>query len=188
MAMVKLVKATEENLEEAYEVFYRALIKLTSEGKSHFFGDMTLDRVETSMQNGNRIYLLYRKYDGMPVAAISVLTLDGRTLYEGDEERVKEVIGEGYNSAEIRILNAISTRPELWGEGYMRQALRILEKKLKKKGVKLLIGEYHPEDIVTLHCMKNIAVGNKILAGEEYILETEERKIKLRRKRFAFAI
>ena len=188
MAMVELVKATEEKLEEAYEVFFRALRKLMAGGESDFFGGMTLDRVKASMQDGNEIFLLLRKYDEMPVAAISVLRLQKQKLHEGDLERMEELLQEQeFNLDEIRVLNAISVRPELWGQGYGRQALRFVKDHLKKvEGVKLLIGEYHPEDDATFATLKYVAAGNKVLTGKKYIWYIREDR-QLLRKRFAFA-
>ena len=48
MAMLKLAKATEENWEEAYDLFYRALRKLMSEGKGDYFGGMTPEGTKNS--------------------------------------------------------------------------------------------------------------------------------------------
>lgn len=185
MAMVKLIKATEKNWEEAYEVFYRALRKLMSEGRSKFFGGMTPDKVKASMHGGNEIFLLYRKYDGMPVAAISVLRLEGYPLNEGDEERIS-LVGEKYDTDKIRILNAVSVRPELWGQGYGRQALRLCKDYLREEGVKVFIGEYHPDDKASFASMKYVAEGNKVFTGEDYIWGTPRGR-QLLRKRFAFA-
>lgn len=185
--MTKLAKATNETWEEAYDLFYRALRKLMSEGRSEFFGGMTPDRVKASMENGNEIFLLYRKHDEMPVAAISVLTLEGRCLCEGDEERIESLVGKGYNPTELRILNAISVRPELWGQGYGRHALRRCKDHLRgKEGVQALIGEYHPGDKATYATMKYVAEGNQVLTGDDYIWPTPNGRLLLR-KRFAFA-
>lgn len=188
MAMVELVKATEEKLEEAYEVFFRALRKLMAKGESDFFGGMTLDRVKASMQDGNEIFLLYRKYDEMPVAAISVLRLQEQKMHEGDLERMEELLQEQeFNLDDIRILNAMSVRPELWGQGYGRQALRLCKDYLRKEeGVKAFVGEYCPDDAATLATMKYVAVENNVLLGRKYIWYIREEKQFLRR-RFAFA-
>ena len=188
MAMVELVKATGATWQEAYEVFFRALRKLMAEKKDEFFGGMDQDRVKASMQDGNEIFLLYRKYDAMPVAAISVLRLQEQKLHEGDLERVKELLQEQeFNLDEIRVLNAIAVRPELWGQGYARNALRQCKDCLKEiHGVKAFIGEYCPDDAATLATMKYVAVENNVLLGRKYIWYIREEKQFLRR-RFAFA-
>lgn len=188
MGLLELTKATEESWEEAYDVFYRALRKLMTEGKSDFFGGMTPDRVKNSMKEGNEVFLIIRKHDKMPVAAVSVLRLQEKKLHEGDLERMEEFLQEQkFKLDEIRVLNAISVRPELWGQGYGRQALRLCKDYLREKeGVKVLIGEYHPDDAVTLATMKYVAKGNKVLTGKKYIWEIREDR-QLLRRRFAFA-
>ena len=188
MAMLELIRATEETWEEAYDLFYRALRKLMSEGRSEFFGGMTPDRVKASMENGNEIFLIYRNHDEMPVAAVSVLRLKEHKLHEGDLERMEEFLEEQeFNPDEIRILNAMSVRPELWGQGYGRQALRLVKDHLKEvEWVKVLIGEYHTKDKATFATMKYVAAGNQVLTGEEYVWPTPKGR-QLPRKRFAFA-
>lgn len=188
MAMLELIRATAETWEEAYDVFYRALRKLMTEGRSEFFGGMTPDRVKNSMKEGNEVFLIYRKHDPMPVAAVSILRLQEQMLHEGDRERMEEFLEEQeFNPDEIRILNAMSVRPELWGQGYGRQALRLCKDYLKKEeGVKGFIGEYHPDDDATFATMKYVAAGNKVLTGEEYVWPTPKGR-QLPRRRFAFA-
>ena len=186
--MTKLAKATNETWEEAYDLFYRALRKLMSEEKSEFFGGMTPDRVKNSMKEGNEVFLIYRKLDPMPVAAVSILKVQEQKLHDGDWERMKELLQEQeFNLDESRVLNAISVRPELWGQGYGRQALRLVKDYLKKaEGVKVLIGEYHPKDKATFATMEYVAAGNQVLRGEEYVWPTPKGR-QLPRKRFAFA-
>lgn len=105
MAMVKLVKATQENWEEAYEVFFRSLQKLISEGKSHYFGGMTQDGTKRSIQKGNYLYLVYRKGDQIPVAAISILKEENYQKYEK--------LLNGIPEENVATLNAMAVRPEL---------------------------------------------------------------------------
>lgn len=188
MAMLELIRATEETWEEAYDVFYRALRKLMSEEKSEFFGGMTPDRVKNSMKEGNEVFLIYRKHDPMPVAAVSILKVQEQKLHDGDWERMKELLQEQeFNLDESRVLNAISVRPELWGQGYGRQALRLCKDYLKKEeGVKVFVGEYHPDDSATFATMKYVAAGNQVLRGEEYVWPTPKGR-QLLRRRFAFA-
>ena len=54
MAMLRVEKATMEMWEDAYEVFYRALKKLISEGKPNLFGGMTPNDVKDSLEDGRR--------------------------------------------------------------------------------------------------------------------------------------
>lgn len=123
---------SEKKWEDAYDVFYRAHRKLISEGKGDRFGGMTEDNIKGSMRNNNRIYLFYRRGDERPVAAISI-------LLERDYKQYKEVL-EKISYMKSAILNAIAVQPELWGQGYGKEALNLCLQALRDEGIDALVG------------------------------------------------
>lgn len=177
MSILRLVKATEENLEDAYEIFYRVLRKLISEGREDYFGGMTQKDVKMSIQGNNTLYLVYRKGDEIPVVAISILRKESYPEFDEIlEETPRETVANIY---------AMAVRPELQGQGYSRHALRLCIQELKEQGVKLLIGTFHPNNLRSIHLFEEL--GTDLVIGEVYTRKTPKGRM-LPRKRFSFNI
>ena len=179
MAMLELVKATEEQWEEAYDLFYRALRKLMSEGKGDHFGGMTPEGTKRSTKDGNYLILAYRKGDQIPVAAISVLRDDNYQQYDW---LLLDTPREG-----VATLNAMVVRPELWGQGYARQALRLCVEALKAEGITTLVGTFHPDNSMCHKTLNYANGGAEVETSERYIWKPPKGRI-LERKRFMLCI
>ena len=185
MSMVNLVKATMENWEEAYEVFYRSLRKLISEGTDELFGGMDRDRTKQSIQGNNSMYLLRREGDKIPVVAISVLRKEEYDEYE-------DVLTAAFQTAKIPtkkvvLLNAIACRPELQGQGYARQAVALLREELKKEGVEVVVCIAHPDNRPGQSTLVDMSKDNALFTSKEYTWKTPRGR-QLERARFAFFI
>lgn len=181
MSKLRLVKATQENWEEAYDVFYRALRKLISEGKGNYFGGMTPEGVEKSMKGENRVYLVFREHDEMPVAAISILKQDDYSEYES-------ILKEGqFDTHNVCTLNAMAVRPELWGQGYARQALRLCVNELTIHSTEVLVGTVHPKNDASCKTLKYASKAGKVELSLAFTMKTPSGRL-LERRRFAFAI
>lgn len=177
MNMLKMSVAPEKKWEDAYDVFYRAHRKLISEGKGDRFGGMTEENVKGSMRNNNRIYLFYRRGDERPVAAISI-------LLERNYKQYKDVL-EKISYQRPAILNAIAVRPELWGQGYGKEALHLCLQALKGEGIDALVGTVHPQNGVSMYTLNNAC--QTFVTGREYVWTTPKGR-NLRRKCFALTI
>lgn len=182
MLISKVVKATEENWEDAYQIFYCSLRKLISEEKGNWFGGMSEDDVKESMKGSNDLYLVYRNHDEMPVAAISILKQDNYQNYDS-------ILKEGnFNKSNIRTLNAMAVRPELWGQGYGRKSLKAICNVLKKEGVDVLVGTVHPMYESAKKILKYTSKDGSVQFSWTFTRKTEENERILDRRRFAFAI
>mgnify|MGYP005773496177 CR=1 FL=1 len=179
MSMLKLVKATEEQWEEAYDLFYRTLRKLMSEGKGDLFGGMTPEGTKRSVQNGNFLYLVYRKGDQLPVAAISCLKEEN---YQKYAELLKYTPEEN-----VLTLNAMSVRPELWGQGYARQSLRLCIEELGKEGFTTIVGTAHPGNSKCFKTLKYANGGMDVTKTAPFTWTTPKGRV-LERVRFMFHI
>lgn len=188
MLISKVVKATEENWEDAYQIFYCSLRKLISEEKEekeekgNWFGGMSEDDVKESMKGSNALYLVYRKHDEMPVAAISILKQDNYQNYDS-------ILKEGnFNKSNIRTLNAMAVRPELWGQGYGRKSLKAICDVLKKEGVDVLVGTVHPMYKSARKTLEYASKDGQVHFSLAFTMKTEIHGRLLNRRRFAFAI
>lgn len=171
-----LRKAMPHEAGRAYDLFDRALRKLTNEGKAELFGGMTPEGVNNSLKGCNCIYLAEREGDRIPVAAVSILRQPEK-LTEYDELLEKTGM-----SGEKAILNALAVRPELWGQGYGRQVIELCVEELRKTGVKIALCIAHPSREEMLRKIFKRATGkDNIVSGEEYVWKTVENE-RLRKK------
>ena len=182
MANLQVSWVTEEGWEDAYEIFYRALKKLESEGKEHFFGGMTPEGTKKSTKGENVLYLVYRKSDPLPVAAVSIIRSDSYQKYEDVVAKLKSTTTEN-----MAVLNAIAVRPELWGQGYARQSLELCMKHIKLTGVSLLVGTVHPDNSSCIKTLKHVSDGGNVVMSDTFTWHTPKGRI-LERRRFAFKI
>lgn len=183
MASLQVSWVTEEGWEDAYEIFYRALKKLETEGKERFFGGMTPEGTKKSTKGENVLYLVYRKSDSLPVAAVSFVKDRSYQEYED----VVSKITKHPQKEKMAILNAIAVRPELWGQGYARQSLEICLRHLKLTGVSLLVGTVHPDNVSCIKTLKRVSDGCNVIMSDTYTWHTPRGRT-FERRRFAFRI
>lgn len=190
MDMITMKKATIQDAEWAYDIFYRAHRKLISEGKGDHFGGMEPNDVIESINNGD-IYLFYRKRDSLPIMAISILRNGDYRYYD---ELLTEIISDGelegferVYQEEVVILNAVAVRPELWGQGYCRKCVEKCIERLKEQGFKVVVGNYYYRSEVIKAMLKEACKKGKLHKGKKYIRQRKNGEI-LERKRFAFVI
>ncbi len=174
---IEVKRVGKEKCEEAFNIFHCAQQKLISEGKSEMFGGMTPKGVKRSAEEGF-LYLGYRKGDELPVVAISILEEEDYTNYS----EVLEVVPA---SAKVATLNAIAARPEFWGRGYARQALKLVVEMLKQNGFTTIVGTVHPENRASLSALRYVS--NNVKTGVVYEWTTPRGRT-LRRKKFVFLI
>lgn len=171
-----MVKAKATDIDVAHEIFYRASRKLYSEGRDTHFGGMSEEDVARSIEGDNRVYLFYRNHNELPVAVISVL----HEVPKGYEEVLKGVPEE--NSV---VLNAVAVRPELWGQGFARQAVDICLKKLQEEGIKAVVGTVCPDNTGSAKTFQRVCCRERELVMGEAFERTTPKGRLLKRRRFA---
>ena len=179
MARLNAEWVTEEGWEDAYEIFYRALKKLTNEGKERFFAGMTPEGTKKATKDRNVLYLVYRSSDPVPVAAIAFLK---ESSYHDYRELLKGVPEE-----KVATFNAIAVRPELWGQGYARQSLKRCVNHLKFTGVNTLVGTVHPDNVASIKTMEYASISGSLKMSAPFTWTTPRGRI-FERRRFAFQI
>lgn len=179
MARLRVEWVTEEGWEDAYEIFYRALKKLMNEGKERFFAGMTPEGTKKATRDGNVLYLVYRSNDPMPVAAIAFIR---EKSYKDYRKLLKGVPEE-----KVATFNAIAVRPELWGQGYARQCMKLCVNHLRFTGVNTLVGTVHPDNVASIKTMKYVSTTGSLKMSDPYTWVTPNGRI-LERRRFAFQI
>ena len=186
-------KATILDEEKIFEISYRAHRKLISENKGSEYGGMSLDDIKKNVASVKRgeIYLFYRKEDPIPVAMVSILRQDA---YPNYENQIKEIIENDeiprcdvITAGKVALLNAIAVRPELWGQGYGKQSLKQLVRRMKAlQGVKILVGNYFPSEERDA-LLKRVSSNKVVHTSEQYKRKRKNGEI-LERRRFAFVI
>lgn len=179
MARLHVQWIRENGWEEAYEIFYRALKKLTAEGKEDFFGGMTKKGMAITRQGKNALILVYRKDDPLPVTAISFLA-------EGNFQPYADLL-QGVPEEKAVILNAIAVRPELWGQGYARESMELCVRYMKRIGLNSVVGTVHPKNSACIKMLEYVSKDGTVAMSDPYTWETPRGRV-LERRRFAFEI
>ena len=132
------------------------------------------------------MFLFYRNHDELPVAAISVLKQDCYNEYNS-------VLKEGNLSPHaIYTLNSIAVWPELWGQGYAKEALQLCISELKQDSIEVSVGKIHPMSKVSRKLLKSLSNDNQIYLSFSFSTKTMSSETlyeKFNERRiFAFAI
>ena len=161
MLELTIKSGTTEDCNLGHDIFYRALRKLISEGRDSWFGGMTEQGVKMSVEGENKLLLIYREFDPMPIGAISLI----RKVPEGYQE-----LFDGIPEEDVALLNAMAVRPELWGQGYMRQALHLCLEQLEKQGIKAVVGTVCPDNMQSLKTLERVcSKGRRLGFGDIFV-------------------